>query len=296
MFPELLRLRRQILYAPALFMALQWDRRWVSVLGSLLLAGLALYGWSLALRRSRALADTPTTAIASAAQGYVALRGRLKPVGYTSLTVPSNGMPCVWYREVVEELDHEGECRRIIRNESQESLRLVDRSGECLIVWDDAEILSRHRTVTASRGQRTTAHWLAEGEAVSVVGELHTRGLAEAPASINQQVGELLADWKADPGRLRARFDRNGDGEISAEEWEEARVAARAEVVARLADPGAVFDTHLVLPPRDGRPFIVSALEDSRTAWHYRWSGVLDLVVFFAGLLLLGLELRARFH
>ena len=39
-------------------------------------AALSLLGWSLAWRRQRVIADTPTSRIASAAQGYIELHGR----------------------------------------------------------------------------------------------------------------------------------------------------------------------------------------------------------------------------
>jgi len=67
--------------------------------GALALVGVcSLIAWLAALRRYRLVADTPTSLIASAAQGYVELVGRceLHPgspaLGYLS------GPPCVWYR------------------------------------------------------------------------------------------------------------------------------------------------------------------------------------------------------
>jgi hypothetical protein len=292
MLPATLRFQpRQVAYLPLVWMGLHFHAGRLGLAAILALAAFALYSWTRSLRKVRALVDTPKARIGSAAQGYVALRGRLKPLAGALLVAPVLGCVCVWYRVRIEER-HGDDWRTVSHTQSAESLLLADGTGECLVLCDDADILTPHREVKQDQSQRTTVHWLGNGEQVTVLGEFRTRGAADPSASVAQQIGDLLADWKSDRAGLLARFDSDRDGEISLEEWEAARAAARREVLARLAEPGAALDTHLVTIPTDGRPFIVSAMPPKASAWHFEWISALDLAVFFAGLAWLGLMLR----
>ena len=293
MLPAALRFQpRQMAYLPLVWMGLRFHAERIGVLAVLALAVFALYSWTHGLRQARALADTARARIGSAAQGYVALSGQLRPLAGVPLVAPVVGYACAWYRIRIEERRGDNKWHTVTHTQSEESLLLADGTGECLVLCDDAEILTPHRQVKQESASRTTVHWLGNGEQVTVVGEFRTRGLADASASLSQQVGDLLADWKSERTNLLARFDSDHDGTISLEEWEVARAAARREVLARRAEPGTAFDTHLVTRPADGRPFIVSAMPPKASAWHFGWLSALDLLVFFAGLAWLGLMLR----
>ena len=50
-------------------------------LSAALVAGISLFAWLLAMRHVRAIGDTPTSRVASAAQGYVELRGTGRALG-----------------------------------------------------------------------------------------------------------------------------------------------------------------------------------------------------------------------
>ena len=56
---------------------------WVACLA--LIAAISLCAWMSALRRRRAITDTPTSRIASAAQGYVELSGSGRPLDHPPL-------------------------------------------------------------------------------------------------------------------------------------------------------------------------------------------------------------------
>jgi len=73
---------------------------WQPVVG--LVAALALFAWLVTRQRLRAMGDTPTSRIASAAQGYVELRGLGKAMGGTPLLSPLTHLPCLWYRYKTE--------------------------------------------------------------------------------------------------------------------------------------------------------------------------------------------------
>ena len=98
--------------------------------GALVLVGVcSLVAWLAALRRYRLVGDTPTSLIASAAQGYVELVGRceLHPgspaLGYLS------GPPCVWYRCAVSRRTSEG-WSSASRERSTDTFLLRDRVGD----------------------------------------------------------------------------------------------------------------------------------------------------------------------
>ena len=100
------------------------------------IALLSVFGWLGSLRRWRSIRDTPTSLVASAAQGYVELIGRGKALEGLPLVSPLTGLPCLWYHYTVEEKDSEGKWKQE-RSETSESFlphprwqrRVPDRSG-----------------------------------------------------------------------------------------------------------------------------------------------------------------------
>lgn len=70
---------------------------------SFALVGLtSFWAWYANLKRYRTVADTPTSRIASAPQGYVELVGRGQQPPGAGLLSPISGLPCLWYRYRVE--------------------------------------------------------------------------------------------------------------------------------------------------------------------------------------------------
>src|SRR3989339_1598907 len=68
------------------------------------MAAISIVAWLSALKRLRAVRDTPTSKVASAAQGYVELVGRGRPYG-EPLISKLRALPCLWYRYKVEQRD-----------------------------------------------------------------------------------------------------------------------------------------------------------------------------------------------
>ena len=262
---------------------------------ALLCLGGALLWWRTLAQRS-ALRDTPLSRIASAAQGYVELRGRLRPFAGSPLALPGSGLPCVWFRCEVEERAQR-DWRTVCTHASQESLLIDDDSGQCVVFWEGADLLGLHRRTTYRGAQRFHEHWLAPGDEVTVLGDLRTRGGdTEAPA-IDQEVSALLGAWKHDRASLLRRFDRDGDGDIDLAEWEQARQAARQTVLReRAAAPPAATHTHVIAQPASGRPFIISALAPPRANRRLLLLGLVDVAACLGGLWWLGWLLRAGIH
>lgn len=203
----------ELLLLPLVWATLHVPDRRGATLCMLLLGAGGLVLWIRNLKLQRTLLDTPLARIASAAQGYVALRGRLLPFDGGAMTLPGNGMPCVWFSCEVQERVGD-RWRTVSRNQSEESLRLADDSGECLVFWEQASMLGLHCDTTQRADERVIECWLAPGDVVTVIGELRTRLGDQGDLALDAEVGALLDAWKRDRPTLLRRFDRNGDGQI----------------------------------------------------------------------------------
>ena len=72
-----------------------------------IMAAISVLAWLSALSRLRTIRDTPTSKIASAAQGYVELTGHGRPFGEQPLLGKLSLLPCLWYRYKIERRDSE---------------------------------------------------------------------------------------------------------------------------------------------------------------------------------------------
>lgn len=281
---------RLLAYLPLAVLANHLGHRPALLCAGLLCAAALLLWWR-NLAQARALRDTPVARLASAAQGYVEVRGELRGFDDGVLTLPGSDLPCVWFNCQVQELQ-DREWRTVEHLRSQQSLRLHDGSGECLVFWEQAQMLGMHRGLAYQGAQRFVQSWLSAGDAVTVVGELRTRSGDADGRDLDAEVAGLLEQWKHDRPRLLHRFDRNGDGEIDLEEWEEVRRTARATVMREHAGRPARDDTHVIGPAANGRPFLINALAARGTRWRSTALVLLDSGSFLYGLWLLGQLLR----
>ncbi|KAA6185182.1 hypothetical protein F2Q65_09750 [Thiohalocapsa marina] len=239
--------------------------------------GLAAF-WKL-----RLVLDTPTARIRSAPQGYVELKGQALALRGPILAKLS-GSPCVWYRYQVQERRGSSGKERwvtIERGDAGRPFLLDDGSGRCLVDPAQADLRCRiHKTWYSAqaggaaqdrpwqilawrhhpRRYRLTEDRILDQEPVYVLGNLQTprRDVRER----QRLTRHLLAQWKRNPERLRV-FDRNGDGDIDAAEWEQAR--AQAAHLAQQAEARLAMEPVLarVGPTDDARhPFVVSTEDE----------------------------------
>jgi hypothetical protein len=267
-----------------LFFGAQSESRegWLTSLG--LIALLSLVAWLSTLRRRRAIADTPTSRIASAAQGYVELRGRGLPFAGTPILSPLSGLPCLWYRYQVEENDHDGKWRSVERGQSDASFIVDDGSGVCVVDPEQAEILTRSKEVWRV-GDRRHSEWkLLIGDPIYALGEFQTIGGATLELDAAQDLRELLAEWKKDRTQLLDRYDLDRDGELSVQEWALARQAARREVSRQHCAARAATAIDVLRRPADGRLYLLANLDPDQIAQRYLGWSAFHLVVFFAAL------------
>ena len=242
---------------------------------------LSLAAWTMALRRRRAIVDTPTSRIAYAAQGYVELQGRGRALDGLPLVSPLSGVTCLWYRYLTERRDGEGKWVYEDSGESDASFLLEDETGSCLVDPEGAEVSSDHKECWTAQDRRLTEWRLLGNDKICVLGDFATLRGGDALDS-GEDTKQLLAEWKRDPVGLRRRFDLNGDGEISEAEWQLARSAARREVEKRHTELMASPDLNTVRRPAGGQAYLISNLTPERLARRFGLWAVFHLVVFFA--------------
>lgn len=219
-------------------------------------------------RHKRAILDTPTSRIASAALGYVELMGQAVRAQAQPLRSKLTGLPCVWFRYSVEQR-RDNRWARIDSGASTDRLLLRDDSGDCLIEPRGADVVPRRKDRWSKDDYRFSEELLLEGDRLYALGDLGTEGgAADAPAHASV-LHDLLTRWKRDQPALLARFDLDDSGHLDDREWTLARRAAQREAAAqgdalRAGKPRAVLraGTH-------GRPFIVSNFPPEQLA--RRW-------------------------
>lgn len=254
---------------------------WQGVLA--LVSAISFFAWIGNYRRHRSITDTPTSRVASAAQGYVELVGKAAQHPVLSFLSKLTALPCLWFRYRTERKTGDNKWEVVDRGVSSETFLLVDGSGECVIDPDDAEIMTSHKQIWRQGDYRHTEWLLLPGDRLYVLGDFVTLGGAAAPLDPGQDTAALLTEWKKDRPTLMRRFDLNEDGEIDLKEWELARRQARREVEKHHAEIYASDNSvHLMRRPTDGRLYVVSNLEPDKLARKYVLWGVFHLLVFLA--------------
>jgi hypothetical protein len=251
---------------------------WVTALALMALA--AFFAWMMSLRRARAIGDTPTSRIGSAAQGYVELvgRGRIHP-DFPVLSKLTQ-LPCLWYRYIVEQRTGNDKWQRVASGRSEESFVLEDGSGECLVDPEHAEVVPRRKETWHQGDYRYTEWLILTSETVYALGEFSTIGGETLELDLKRDVSALLADWKRDHPGLLARFDLDRDRQISEKEWMLARSQARREVKKTHNELRTQPGTHLLHQPRDGRLFLISNIDPAQLSRRFMIWAWLHLVVF----------------
>ena len=280
------------------------------------------------LRRYRLIEDIPTARVRSAPQGYVELNGTAAAMPGEPIVAPLTQTQCCWYSYRIEERG--GREWRAIQSGASDGLFLLrDDTGECVIDPEGAEVDSSHsrtwygdasslglpgmhrlerdfgvglRAATRmlgytgallDQGYRYTERIILEGDPLYAIGWFHSLDDSDLEESERARMAGLLRDWKTHPERLRERFDRNRDGMIDQEEWEEAREAARRQARQELA--GARRQTHVhVLRKPKGRPFLIANREEQMVVRRLRWKAIAGFTVFGLALLIEAVALSGR--
>ena len=246
-------------------------------------SGLAAFGWLRCVHHSRLILDTPTSRIASAAQGYTELFGRGMPLAGTPVLSPLNGLPVLWYRIRVEERQDANWVHRS-DHASDASFLLEDGSGVCAVDPEEAEMMVGRRDVLVQGDRRTTQWSLLKNDPIYVLGDFATIGSIDPDRDTARQVRDLLAAWKDDHEELLRRFDTDGDGQIDLAEWEAARAEAKREVTRQQRELDAAPEAHVMRRPQGRRLYLISDMDPAAIGQRYRIWGWVFLAAMLAAL------------
>jgi E3 Ubiquitin ligase len=270
---------------------------WLIVIG--LAAGAAYSFWYAfkAWAKNRVIEDTPTSRVRSAAQGYVELSGQGLLPADAQNKGPLTGMPCTWWRYKVEERSSVGRSRSwstVDSGTSEIPFLLDDGTGQCLIdprgaevfpgatnIWYGPEAWPQGRIPDGSGvfgwlvdtfvtdKYRYTEHRLQPREHVYAIGAFRSLG-GVSVESPDAAIADLLREWKQDQAKLLARFDSNHDGTLSSGEWDQARAAARRQVLDGRAAVMRPPSVNVLEDPMDGRSFLLAASDGESLARRFR--------------------------
>ncbi len=264
------------------------------------LAAGAVYSFWYAFKawaKNRVIEDTPTSRVRSAAQGYVELCGRGMLPPNSANKGPLTGRPCTWWRYKIEERSSRGRSRSWTTLQSATSetpFFLDDGTGRCLIdprgaevfpgasdVWygatdwpemhipDGTGFFGKLADALLTDKYRYTEYRLSAQEPLYAIGAFRSLG-GVSVESPDAEIAELLRTWKQDQAGLLARFDANHDGALSSAEWDQARAAARRQILdGRVAGENPPSVDVLSLPA-DGRAFLLAASDGESLAKKFR--------------------------
>lgn len=249
-----------------------------------LMATVSLYGWVSMLKRHRMIADTPTSQIASAAQGYVELVGIAGNHVDTKIFAHLSKKICCWFRYEVEERESDGDWRTVDQGESAASFVLRDPSGSCIIDPEGAEVMCAHKNCWTEGGTRYTEWCIEEGDPVYALGEFRTRSFAPGEAEADEDLSQLLSEWKSDKAGLRRRFDLDHSGQVDQKEWELAVAEARREIEGNHAKLRARPAVDMMMKPADGRAYLLSNHPPENFHRRLGWWAWGHLALLFAAL------------
>ncbi len=255
---------------------------WIASLTSILV--LAAAAWVMSYRRARSITDTPTSNIASAAQGYVELVGRAHHHPGGPILSRCTALPCVWYKFIIEQKTGDNKWRRMNSGQSDESFMLDDGSGRCMVDPEHAEVIAKRKERWVQGNHRYTEWLLLPQARIYALGQFSTVGGANSNLDFRQDVADLLAEWKQKKKDLLKRFDLDGDGEINEQEWMLARQQARRDVNKEHKNIRLQSGTNVMHKPRDGRLFLISDLDPLRLARRYQLWAWFHLAMLFGAL------------
>lgn len=293
----------------------------VGIVVAVLAAGCGYCSWRTWRHVShiRLIEDTPTAKIRSAPQGYVELEGMGKLMDGPPIIAKLSGLPCVWYRYKIEQqvkFHYKGHTQTrwevIEKDESTETFWLEDETGRVVIDPEGADVTPRHKDSWRSGSSlggiarqpagasrlfatnighgkyRLTEERINNGERLYALGLLKSVSSYTSLPTVDQDVRELLKDWKKDQPTLMKRFDLNNDGKIDQIEWRLARVQAQREARKNRQEYVSTFTDGLNVmgPTHDrARPYILSAFTQAELTKRYqRWAMFYAGASFFLGL------------
>ncbi len=270
-----------------------------------LVTGIALIAIAFRQRqRYRLIADTPTSKIRSAAQGFVELEGHVQEGSLPLLHSPLGNRQCVWYSYSVDRQVREDKKTRWVSERSGSStqwFQIDDSTGQCMIDPTGADVNTLHQYTwygdslfPATIGDsghlfnhsllnnryRYTERLIFPHEKLYALGHFQSVGGGRDTLNLEQVSGDLIREWKQSYQQLIAQYDSNQDGQIDLQEWQAVKQAAWQQALAQQAEVHTMPTVHVLdRPPGNGRPLLISTHDQRQLLRRARlWSLALNLL------------------
>lgn len=238
--------------------------------GAALLLVSALLVWSgfHFVRLKRQIENTPTSKVRSVAMGMVEVKGRA--LRKYALIAPMSHVPCVFYRLTKYRREKNNQWQ-VTSTSSSDSVPfwLEDDTGRveidpfgCRVSAGTKQEGSPGQVGLTRFSDDSDEKWVEE---IIVEGTLlYVLGFA----SVKQEDGPTLAEKKVEALRELKRnpqhiqqFDTDGDGKISADEWDAARAAVADKVLRdelQKKQNRKKQEEHIVIGKKKGRPLVIA--------------------------------------
>jgi hypothetical protein len=248
-----------------------------------LIALISFFAWASTFRRSRAIADTPTSKIDSAAQGYVEIFGRTSNAPESLAPARMGSLPCVWFRCITYRRTSDNKWQEISRETSDSVFEISDETGRCMVDPDDAEVFTTHCRTWYEGQYKHIDEQLFPGDNIYVLGEFSTISGANSALDLKADMNVLLEQWKKDRSTLLKRFDLDGNGEVGLKEWQLARNAARREIEKQHRELRLHNGVHVMRNPESGQLYLLSNLSPHQLKRRYALWSWFHITMFFSG-------------
>ena len=237
-------------------------------------------------RRYRFINDTATSKIASAAQGYVELKGLGESMPGISIKSPFSGRNCLWYQCKVEKKDKTGKYKSWTDYSSEVSdglFHLQDDTAACVIIPEGAYVIPSEKnywygnSYHAKYQGRLKSWWFNRyigfgnyrftEKLITVADSLYVIGMFKSvmknseSETLQKEVNELVESWKKKPNLYLKSFDKDNNGKIQKQEWNKVRQYALHEITKRKQI--FLYNT-LQKPDEKNQPFIISAVAEQQ--------------------------------
>ena len=250
----------------------------------LIITGLMVWYGFYFLKLKRQIENTPTSKVRSIAMGMVEVKG--EAVRSYALISPMSNTPCVYYRLIKYQRDRNRQWRvSSVSSSDNVPFMLEDETGRVEINPTAGQISagSKQEGTPGQIGlmQLKTAgdnKWVEEvivdGTLLYVLGYATTK--RKKGTSLHTQKIAALRELKQNPHKLK-QFDHDGDGKISAAEWDSARDAVEAEVLEKSLQnqkQRKKQEEYIVISKQKGRPLIIAEThtEERLTSRYFYYS------------------------
>jgi len=254
------------------------------------IAALTLWYAFYFLRMKRQIEDTPTSKVRSVAMGMVEVKGQA--IRCYALISPMSNTPCVYYRLTKYRRNKNNQWRvSSISSSDNVPFLLEDDTGRIAINPKGCRVSagSKQEGVPGQiglmrLGDDSDDKWVEEvivdGTLIYVLGYASVKH-ADGPTLAEQKM-EALRELKRNPQNLQ-QFDSDGDGKISADEWDAARAAVGEKVLQESLQnkqERRKQEEHIVIGKKKGRPLIITEThsEEALTSRYLYYS----IPLFFA--------------